>query len=93
MSDKTNSNGLMGLVAFVAVFCIGVSLVLGKLPFGGIAGAFAQVAQILAYLITSMVAFNYVARKKRWLYWAIWIVSVVLISLFLAISENFLINE
>ena len=88
MSNNTTgkNNGLMGLVAFIAVFCIGVSLLIGLLPLKGVASAFAQVAQILAYLITAIVAFNYVSRKRRLLYWAIWIVSVVLIVVVLIIK-------
>ena len=81
MSNKTSggARGLMSLVSFVAVFCIGVSLLIGLLPLKGIAGAFSQVAQILAYIITSIIAFGFVKHKRHWAIWSIWIVSVVLI--------------
>lgn len=81
MSNKTTSGarGLMNLVAFIAVFCIGVSLLIGLLPLKGIAGAFSQVAQILAYIITAIIAFNFVKTKRHWAYWTIWTVSVILI--------------
>lgn len=81
MSNKISggAKGLMSLVAFIAVFCIGVSLVIGMLPLKGIAGAFSQVAQILAYLITAIIAFNFVKTKRHWAFWTIWVVSVVLI--------------
>lgn len=78
-STKGSARGLMSLVAFIAVFCIGVSLLIGLLPLKGIASAFSQVAQILAYIITSIIAFNFVKTKKHWAYWTIWTVSVVLI--------------
>ena len=81
MSNKTSGGGrsIMSLVAFIAVFCIGVSLLIGILPLKGFASAFAQVAQILAYIITTIIAFNFVKTKKHWAIWTIWIVSVVLI--------------
>lgn len=80
MSNKTTSNkSLMGLVAFIAVFCIGVSLLIGLLKLNGISGAFSQVAQILAYIITAIIAFNFVKTKRHWAIWTIWTVSVVLI--------------
>ena len=81
MSNKTSTSakGFMGLVAFIAVFCIGVSLLIGLLPLKGIASAFSQVAQILAYIITSIVAFHFVKTKRHWAYWTIWSVSIVLI--------------
>ncbi len=79
MSNKTSNKSLMGLVAFVAVFCIGVSLLIGLLKINGISAAFAQVAQILAYIITAIIAFYFVRTKKHWAIWTIWIVSVVLI--------------
>jgi hypothetical protein len=83
MSNNTNKQGamkgLMSLIAFIAVFCIGVSLLIGLLPLKGIASAFSQVAQILAYIITAVIAFNFVKTKKHWAIWTIWAVSVVLI--------------
>jgi len=80
MSNKTSGGkNLMSITAFVAVFCIGVSLLIGLLPLKGIASAFSQVAQILAYIITAIIAFNFVKTKRHWAYWTIWIVSVVLI--------------
>lgn len=88
MSNKTGSGwkGIISLVAFVAIFFIGVSLLIGLLPLKGIASAFGQVAQILAYIITAVVAFSFVSHKKHWAYWTIWAVSVVLIVVVLIIQ-------
>lgn len=71
--------GIMSAVAYVAVCCIGISLLVGKIGVGSIAGAFNTVAEVLAYLVTAAVAFGFAVRRKHWAYYTVWIVCVVLI--------------
>ena len=71
---------LTNLISFVAVICIGVALILGKLGFlSSIAGALLTIAQTIAYLVVAIVSFFYVHRKRNIWVWVTWIVSVVLI--------------
>ena len=81
MSKNTsgyNWRGFMNLVAFVAMCCIGVALVCGRI-FPSVAAAFDSVAKILAYLITAVSAFYFVRNKRNTVYYIIWAVVVVLI--------------
>lgn len=81
MSTKNNWNwrGFVNLIAYVAIFCIGVALLIGKIGVGSIAGAFHTVAEILAYLVTAVSAFFFAVSRRHWAYYVIWIVCVVLI--------------
>ena len=86
MSNKTFSwRGILNLVAFVSICCIGISLLVGKIGAASIAGAFNTVAQILAYAITAIAAFNFAVSKRHWAYYTIWIVCVVLIIVLMVI--------
>ena len=83
-SKPSKSAGwLINLISFVAVICIGVSLILTKLGFlSSIQGALMQIAQTMAYLVVSVVSFYYVYRRKNIWIWVTWVVSVVLIILY-----------
>ena len=73
---------LTNLISFVAVICIGVSLILGKLGFlSSIASALLLIAQTIAFLVVCVVSFFYVYRKRNVWVWVTWGVSVVLIVL------------
>ena len=73
---------LTNLISFVAVICIGVSLILSKLGFlSSIAVALLTIAQTIAFLVVAIVSFFYVYRKRNIWIWITWIVSVVLIVL------------
>ena len=70
------------IISFAAVICIGVSLILSRLGFlSSVAGAFMTVAQVVAYLVVTIVSFFYVYRKRNVWIWVAWAVSVVLIVL------------
>lgn len=81
MSKRTggyNWRGFMNLVAFIAMCCIGVALVFGKI-FPSVASAFDTVATILGYLITAVSAFYFVRYKRNTVYYIVWAVIVILI--------------
>lgn len=81
MSKNTsgyNWRNFVNFIAFLAICCIGVALVVGKI-FPSIGGAFEQVAKILAYLITAISAFYYVRNKRNTIYYIVWAVVVILI--------------
>ena len=83
-SGKTvkSAGWLTNLISFVAVICIGISLILGELGFlSSIADALLIIAQTIAFLVVTVVSFFYVYRKKNVWIWVTWIVSVVLIVL------------
>lgn len=84
-STKTvkSAGWLTNLISFVAVICIGVSLILGKLGFlSEIAGALLMIAQTIAYIVVTIVSFFYVYRRKNIWIWVTWAVAVVLIVLY-----------
>ena len=76
---------ILNLVSYVAIFCIGISLLIGKLGVGSIAGAFHTVAEILAYFVTSVSAFYFAVSRRHWAYYLIWVVCVVLIVVLMII--------
>lgn len=78
--------GIISLVAYVAVCCIGISLLVAKIGVGSIAGAFHTVAEVLAYIVTSVVAFGFAIRKRHWAYFTVWVVCVVLIVVLMIIK-------
>ena len=81
MSKNTSSwnwRTFMNFVAFLAICCIGVALVIGRI-FPSVASAFDSVAKILAYVVTAVSAFYYVRNKRNVAYFIVWIVVVILI--------------
>lgn len=74
---KTTWRGLLNLLAFVAIVCIGVSLLIGTI-FSSLAYSFSLVAEVIAYAITGTLAFYFV-KGRHWAYTIIWIVCLVLI--------------
>lgn len=84
-SGKTvkSAGWLTNLISFVAVICIGVALILGKIGFlSEIAGALLMIAQTIAYIVVTIVSFFYVYRKRNVWIWIAWAVAVVLIVLY-----------
>ena len=84
-SGKTvkSAGWLTNLISFVAVICIGVALILGKIGFlSEIAGALLMIAQTIAYIVVTIVSFFYVYRKRNVWTWVAWSVAVVLIVLY-----------
>ncbi len=81
MAKAAKSSGwLVNLSAFVAVILIGVSLMLSKIgAMGQVANAFMIIANVIAYLVVSVVSFFYVARKKNVWLWIVWAVAIALI--------------
>ena len=91
MSKKNNNssfinNKYIALVAFVGIGCIAISLLLSLIFEGKVelAGAFKTVGQSIAYIISILFAYNWVASHKQ----VGWIVSyvvfvVVIIVLFI----------
>ena len=75
-----SSGWFINLCAFVAVVLIGLSLILSKIgALGEVANAFMVIANVIAYIVVSVVSVFYVARKKNIWLWIIWIVAIVLI--------------
>ena len=81
MAKKTSSwnwRSFVNLIAYVAIFCIGVALLIGRFS-SSISGAFRTVAEILAYSVTAVSAFFYAVSRRHWAYYLIWVICVVLI--------------
>ena len=76
---------LLNLIAYVAIVCIGVALLVGKIGGTSIAGAFHKVAEILAYLVTAVSAFYFARTRSHWAYYLIWVICVVLIVVLMII--------
>lgn len=81
-----SSGWLMNFVCFVAVVCIGVSLILSKISwFSKIAGALSTIAQVLSYAALCVISCFYIVKKRNLWLWITWSVSVVLIFLYFII--------
>jgi type IV secretory pathway VirB2 component (pilin) len=77
-------------IAYVAVIIIGIVLFFGIFNFRGrIFGVLDQIAAALAYVVVAACSFVYVAGKSRrkngLLYLILWIIAVVLITLYYVI--------
>jgi len=78
-----SSGWLLNLASFIAVICIGVSLILSKIGwFSKIAGALTMIAQVISYLVLIVISCFYIVKRKNIWLWLVWAVSVVLIVLF-----------
>lgn len=79
MAKAAKSSGwLINLCAFVAVILIGLSLIFAKI-IPSVAGAFSTIAQVISYVVVSVVSFFYIAHKKNVWLWVVWIIAIVLI--------------
>ena len=89
MSDKNTKRsgwrGFLNLIAYVAIVCIGIALLIGKIGGASLAGSFHRVAEILAYSVTAVSAFYFAASRRHWAYWVVWVVCVVLIVVLMII--------
>lgn len=77
-SSSWNWRSVINLFAFIAIVCIGIALLIGKLGWS-ISGAFRTVAEIIAYSLTAISAFFFANSKRHWAYYLIWVICVVLI--------------
>ena len=77
----TKSAGwLINFISFVAVICVGISLLLSKVGLSGnVSGALSIIAQAISYLVLIIISCFYIARRKSIVLWIIWGVSVALI--------------
>ena len=77
----TKSAGwLVNLMAFIAVICVGVSLILSKLGFlDQISEALSTIANVISYLVLVIVSCFYIVKRKNIWLWVTWAVSVALI--------------
>ena len=71
---------LINLSCFVAVICIGTSLILSKFGLNGqISTALSTIAQAISYSVLVVISFFYIIRRRSIPLWVIWGISVVLI--------------
>ena len=71
---------ILNFVGFVAVICVGISMLLGQFKFmGEVAGAFAIIAQCISYIILIALSTFYVVRRRKIWIWVVWAISVALI--------------
>lgn len=84
-TSNWNWRNFINMLAYVATFCIGVALLVGRLGVGSIAGAFRTVAEILAYVVTAISAFYFACSRRHWAYYLIWVICVVLIVVLMII--------
>ena len=80
-TQKTNSLwGVLNVISFGAVICVGVSLLLSRVGLSGrVSGALSTIAQVVAYVVLIAFSCFYIAKRRNLTLWIIWIISVVLI--------------
>ena len=91
MSQKSSSSttttkrtssiwGVLNIISFAAVICVGISLILSRVGLGGqISGALSTIAQVISYVVLIAFSCFYIARRRNLVLWILWVVSVVLI--------------
>ena len=89
MSNKNvKSSGwrnILNLISYIAIVCIGLALLIGKIGGGSLADSLHRIAEILAYVVTAVSAFCFAVSRRHWAYWVVWIVCVVLIIVLMII--------
>ena len=71
---------LLRFVCFIAVICVGISLLLSKVGLSGqISNALSIIAQVLSYIVLIVISSFYVVRKKNVWLWVVWAIAVILI--------------
>ena len=84
MSNKKNTNwkSLINFCAFIAIAMIGLALLISNIikP-GEFTRALTLVANIIAYTIVAISGFYYARSRRNYVYFIIWVISIVLIIL------------
>lgn len=79
-TKKRSSNWLFNLICYVAVVCIGISLLLSEVGLGGeVSRVLSMIAQAIAYIILIFISCRYLIRRRSLVLWIIWAISVALI--------------
>ena len=82
-STTTKRYGILRVLAYIAVLCVGIALLISAIfkqvgGFANIVTALRTIAECLAYLVIACYSFNY--ARSRGLWWLIaWVVAIVLI--------------
>lgn len=77
--------GFLNLISFIAIVCIGLALLIGKIGGGNLSSTLRLIAEILAYSVTAVSAFYFAYYRRHWAYYLIWVICVVLIVVFMII--------
>ena len=80
-TKKTTSLwGVLNIISFAAVICVGISLLLSRVGLGGrVSGALSTIAQVISYVVLIAFSCFYISKRRNLALWIIWIISVVLI--------------
>ena len=77
--------GFLNLISFIAIVCIGLALVIGKIGGGNLASSLRQISEILAHAIVAISAFYFAYSRHHWAYYVVWVVCLALIIIFMVI--------
>ena len=78
--------GIMNFISYIAVFFIGVALLLQVcFKSNSFSTAFQMVAECLAYFVVSVSGFFYAKSKRSIWYLICWLIAVVLIVVFIVL--------
>lgn len=83
--SKIEFKKFLNLLAFIAIFAVAVSLLIGRIFGGDVAHAFSLVAQCIAYFVTAVYAFYYVNAMRNTVLTIIYVVAVVAIVVLLIV--------
>ena len=79
-TTKRSNNWLLNFISFIAVICVGISLLLSKVGLNGtISNVLSLIAQVIAYTILVFISCRYIVRRRNIWLWIVWGVSVALI--------------
>ena len=89
MKKELNWKRFFNFLAFVALLISGVALLISKIFFGAnqvVSTVLNSIAYVLAFVVTSVAAYNYVKTKRNIVYVIIYIVAVIIVVVPLVLS-------
>ena len=83
--SKIEFKKFLNLLAFIAIVAVAISLLIGTIFGGEVAGAFSLVAQCIAYFVTAVYGFYYVSSMRNTVITIVYVAAVVAIIVLLII--------
>ena len=85
-SSRREFGGLINMLGFIGIMFIAIALVLAKIFGGGqLTSALITIANVIAYLITSIAAYYFARSRNNIWYFVAFLVAVILIVIFMIV--------
>lgn len=85
-TSRRGLGSIINMLGFIGIMFVAIALVLAKIfGDGDLTHALRLIANIIAYLITGIVAYYYARSKRNVWYFVAWAVAVILIIVFMIV--------